>query len=245
MNSKILFRRRTYDRPPMHPLMPAPRAVIFDLDGTLVDSFGIVLFAWNESVGRILERTFELHELMARFGPTELAMVRREIPLDCADDACRNFMRAYESDHARLAKVFDGIPQLLDALRDACMPLGLMTGKGRDTCDVTLAKLGWTDRFASVITGDECPKPKPAPDGVLQVARELGVPPSQCVFIGDSPADIGAGNAAGMKTIWAGWHPVYEEEIAQLQPTLIARSPDDVARFLGLHSSPRTRGEAG
>ena len=128
--------------------------------------------------------------------------------------------------------IFDGITELLDELQNRGAPMGIMTGKGRDTADITLAELGWADRFKSVVTGDEVARPKPDPEGPLLVARELGIAPRECVFIGDSPADIQAGKSAGMRTVWAGWHPVYAEKIRAIGPDHSAATPNDLKLLL-------------
>ena len=100
--------------------------------------------------------------------------------------------------------------------------------------DVTLAAFGWANLFASVITGDEIDRPKPDPQGLLLVAQQLRVEAATCVYIGDAPADIRAGKAAGMSTIWAGWHPIYAEQIRALKADYLAEKPADVLRFIDL-----------
>src|SRR5439155_19185592 len=137
---------------------------------------------------------------------------RRELPREHHDAAIETFHRRYADDHTRLARIFAGVPELLAALSKAHIPMGVMTGKGREVADVSLAAFGWANLFASVITGDEIDRPKPDPQGLLLVAQQLRVDASTCVYIGDAPADIRAGKAAGMSTIWAGWHPIYAEQ---------------------------------
>jgi HAD superfamily hydrolase (TIGR01509 family) len=210
-----------------------PRAVIFDLDGTLADTFPLIVSSWNAAVREPLHRTFSAEEVIARFGPTECDMLRKELPPDAVDRAIDKFRQAYETDHKRLVKVFDGVPEMLAELSRRAIPIGVMTGKGRDTADITLRKLGWTKLFASVITGDECPSPKPAADGPLMVARELAIAPAECIFVGDAPADIRAGRAAGMSTAWAAWHPIYAEQVRALRPDLVVENPTHVVRLLG------------
>jgi phosphoglycolate phosphatase/pyrophosphatase PpaX len=155
-------------------------------------------------------------------------MLRKELPAALHERAIAQFRQGYRNHHRRLVRVFDGIPQMLEALRARKIPMAIMTGKGRDTADITLAELGWTNLFASVITGDEAPKPKPAPDGILMAAHQIGVPPTDCIFVGDAPADIQAGKASGATTVWASWHPVYREQIKKLEPDIIASTPADV-----------------
>jgi phosphoglycolate phosphatase/pyrophosphatase PpaX len=121
---------------------------------------------------------------------------------------------------------------MLGALREAEVPMGVMTGKGRRTADITLGELGWEELFRAVITGDEAVRPKPAPDGVLEVARMLGVEAGRCAYVGDSPSDIKAGRAAGMVMIAAGWHSVYRERVRELGPDVWAERPGDVVEFV-------------
>jgi phosphoglycolate phosphatase/pyrophosphatase PpaX len=155
-------------------------------------------------------------------------MLRKELPAELHERAIAEFRQCYRENHPRMVRVFEGIPEMLESLRAKGIPLAIMTGKGRDTADITLAELGWTNLFASVITGDEAPKPKPAPDGIIVAAQLIGVPPADCIFVGDAPADIQAGKASGATTVWASWHPVYRERIEALGPDMIAVTPADV-----------------
>ena len=98
-----------------------------------------------------------------------------------------------------------------------------------------LAARGHPERthvFDSVVTGDDVAEQKPHPGGLLAVAKALGVPSRECAFIGDSPADIGAGKNAGMITVAAGWHPVYLDEIRGKKPDVWAEEPADVVRLI-------------
>jgi HAD superfamily hydrolase (TIGR01509 family) len=161
-------------------------------------------------------------------------MIRRELPPAQQDQAIRIFLHRYREDHDNLATVFKGVRPMLRALSESGVKLGIMTGKGRDTANITLAKLRWTDLFDSVITGDEITRIKPDPQGVLMVAAKLGIEPQRCAYVGDAPADIGAGKAAGMQTIYAAWHPVYAEQVKNLHPDATAFVPGEILRVLNL-----------
>ena len=208
-----------------------PRAAIFDLDGTLADTFDLVVSAYSTACEDYLGRRLTREEVISRFGPTEVGMLRKELPAALHEQAIARFRQCYRDNHRRVVRVFEGIPEMLEALRANRVPMGIMTGKGRDTADITLAELGWTNLFNAVITGDESPKPKPAPDGILMAAHQIGVRPTNCVFVGDAPADIQAGKAAGTKTVWASWHPVYREQIEKLHPDIVASAPKDVVQL--------------
>src|SRR6059058_2104971 len=91
-----------------------PRAAIFDLDGTLADTLELIRSSWNAAVRDVMRREYSMREVMARFGPTELAMLRRELPPEACDAAVAAFLSRYEQDHRALAAVFDGVPEMLE-----------------------------------------------------------------------------------------------------------------------------------
>lgn len=215
----------------MNAAMKEIRAVIFDLDGTLADTIPLICAAWNAAVPMYTHRTYTDEEIIARFGIPDTAMIRREIPGRAAEHAIEVFYHFYETQHHRV-RIFEGVSEMLDNLQNRMLPLGLMTGKGRHTADITLRALRWTDLFRSVITGDEVEHQKPHPEGVLKVARELKVDPQHCAFIGDSAADMGAGKSAKMFTIAAAWGSVFNDQLRTLQPDAWADSPGDVTRLL-------------
>ena len=217
----------------MKPIDPAPRAVIFDMDGTLADTFALVVAAWNAALAAHAGREFAAEEVIARFGIPDPAMLRREVPEHLAEEVIERYHRHYEAQHTPLARAFEGITDMLAAIKRRGLPTGVMTGKGRRAARITLAALGWESMFDAVVTGEDVARQKPDPEGLLIVAKQLGVHPRACVFVGDSPADIGAGKNAGMKTIVAGWHPVYLEQLRAMGFDYWAERPGDVVTLLG------------
>ena len=211
-----------------------PRAVIFDLDGTLLDTFPAIVRAWNAGMEPIFGRSFEPQEVVSRFGLPDEQMLHANFPSALSDGeksaAIERYFVEYRVAHDGI-EPFNGISSLLDFLESRGLPLGVMTGKGRRACDETLAHFGWTTRFGSVVTGSEVSNQKPDPEGPLRVARELGVVPEQCVFVGDSPADIGAAERAGMFSVVAGWHDFYIEELKALRPDLWPESPFELQKW--------------
>jgi len=203
------------------------KALIFDLDGTLADTFPIIVSAWNAAVREPMGREYAAEEVISRFGVPDRAMLERELPHTELDQALEIYYRHYEDEHD-IVKPFQGITELLHELRQRGVPLGVMTGKGRHTAAITTAKLGWTELFGSIVTGEDVVGQKPEPDGPLLAAQQLGIESEYCAYIGDSPADIGAGKAAGMLDIVAGWDTIYTEKLQPLQPSHWANTPADV-----------------
>ncbi len=210
------------------------QAAIFDFDGTLADTFPAIHAAWNASIGPIFGRTFSREEVVSRFGPPDEGMLERELdtyPTQTLQDAIEIYYRAYWSAHDQIF-AFDGIEDLLRELEKRAIPLAIMTGKGRRAADISLKHLGWENRFPIVLTGTEVPNAKPAPDGPLLAAQQLGFAPQNCLYIGDSPADLGAARAAQMKPVVAGWHSYFLPELREMKPENWANSPRDVLAFL-------------
>jgi pyrophosphatase PpaX len=211
-----------------------PRAIIFDLDGTLADTFPLIVSAWNAAITPHTGISYSDADVIARFGIPDPQMIRRELA-DRGGAACEQaielYHQHYEQRHGETVKPFEGITEMLEQLRRRDVPLGVMTGKGRRSARITLDCLGWSHLFQSVVTGDDVMEQKPHPSGPLAVARTLRVPSADCAFVGDSPADIGAGQNAGMITVAAGWHPVYLDEIRAMKPDVWAATPMDVVRL--------------
>src|SRR5687768_9227020 len=208
------------------------QAVIFDLDGTLADTFPLIVAAWNAAVTPHTGITYSDADVIARFGIPDPFMIRRDLPGDAGEQADQVYHAYYEREHAALVRPFEGVNEMLAELRRRAVPMGLMTGKGHRSARITIEALGWRDTFAAVVTGEDVTHQKPQPEGPLLAAKMLGVSPGDCAFVGDSPADIGAGKAAGMLTVAAGWHPVYLDEIRKLKPDVWAESPADLLRLL-------------
>lgn len=227
----------------MEAIIPAPRAVIFDMDGTLADTFPLVVSAWNAAMRKHAGRDATAAEVIARFGVPDPVMIRNALPAHLGDAAVEAYHDHYEREHARLAQPFEGITEMLSSIKSRALLTGVMTGKGRRSAKITLAALAWEGMFDAVVTGEDVTDQKPHPEGLLKVAQQLRVAPAECVFVGDSPADIGAGKNAGMRTIVAGWHPVYLDEVRALGPDYWAETPGDVVSLLAAPSlSPRDKG---
>src|SRR5437762_4880383 len=107
------------------------QAVIFDLDGTLADTFDLIVGAWNHAVGPHTGKRYSSADVISRFGIPDSQMIRRELAGDAGDAAVESYHAYYEREHGAIVKAFDGIDKMLAALRERQMPLGLMTGKGR------------------------------------------------------------------------------------------------------------------
>ena len=208
-------------------------AVIFDFDGTLIDTFPAIAAAFNAALTPISGRTYSDAEVIAHFGPPDEGMIRdalEDYPNADFDAAIDRYFATFE-EADKSCPIFEGIEPLLDELAARSIPLGIMTGKGRRAAEITLHRLRWHSRFGTIVTGDDA-RAKPAPDGPLLAARELNVAPKNCVFVGDSPADAGAATASGMTAVVAGWHGFFRDDLRKTKWDFWANTPAELGDWL-------------
>jgi phosphoglycolate phosphatase len=188
--------------------LSAPRAVLFDLDGTLADTAPDLAAAVNwMRTERGLEPT-----PYALLRPTASAGARGMIgaafglaPGDAGYEELRvEWFERYQSNMAVYSTLFDGIPDLLDGLAAAGMAWGIVTNKPARFTDPLVPQIGLA-HAGCVISGDTTPHAKPHPAPLLEAARRLDIDPAHCWYVGDDQRDIEAGRAAGMITVACNW----------------------------------------
>lgn len=188
---------------------PKPTCVLFDLDGTLLDSapdLGLAANLVREGLG-MAPLPLDDYRPQASNGARGLLKVALGITPEHADYEThkREFLRHYEANLTTHTRPFDGVPELLDALDAAGLRWGVVTNKVGWLSHPVMAGVGLADRAACLVSGDSTPHPKPAPDNLLLAAREIGVAVEDCIYVGDDLRDIAAGRAANMRTVAAGW----------------------------------------
>ncbi len=180
--------------------------VVFDLDGTLVDSSRDLTAAVNHARTRLGFPPFEVATVIGFVGDGLGRLIERAFPeasrreLASAEAAFQSYYASRSTLHTR---PFPGVVPLLEALSDH--RLAVVTNKADRFVRPLLQQLGIGDRF-EVVVGERPDIPrKPAPEMVLHVLSETGVPAERAVMVGDGPQDLAAGAAAGVRTCWVSW----------------------------------------
>jgi 2-phosphoglycolate phosphatase len=183
--------------------------VLFDLDGTLIDSAPDLAAAANAMrVARRLD-ALPLATLRPMVGAGARGMVGLALgmaPGEAGYDALRaEFLERYEQALLRHTVVFDAMQPVLSRLEAERRPWGIVTNKHERFTRPIVDGLGLERRAAVVVCGDTTPHAKPHPAPLLEAARRAGVAPEHCVYVGDDARDVQAGRAAGMAVLAAGW----------------------------------------
>jgi len=180
------------------------RAVIFDVDGVLVDSFGAHLEAWRRVAKRI-GRTISEDPFAATFGRRNPDIIRTIWPDAVPDDQIEALGDWKEAQYRQiLGRHFpakDGAAELLDALKAAGFALAIGSSGPPENIQAVLEGLGRAHLFDAIVNGTEVAVGKPHPEVFLKAAEKLGIGPRLCAVIEDAPAGIEAARRAGMAPI--------------------------------------------
>lgn len=185
-----------------------PRLVLFDLDGTLLDSAPDMVATVNRmraSRGQGPMALADLRPHVSRGSRAMSAAAFPELGGEVSGEMIREFLDTYEQELGRSSVLFDGVAGLLDAIEADGSRWGIITNKPEYLARQVMPQLGWDARSAILLGGDTLAERKPHPLPLLHAADALGTAIDECVYIGDDQRDIDAARAAGMRSVVALW----------------------------------------
>jgi pyrophosphatase PpaX len=195
--------------------------VLFDLDGTVVDSGPIILASMRHATRAVLGRDIPDEALMAAVGGPGLEAQMLELGGEENLERLVSVYRAHNEPLHDGLETFFGMDDVLLALKDQGRKIGLVSAKRRSTVELAFAATEIGHLFDVVVGGDEAPNQKPAPDTLLLALERLGERPEGAVYVGDSPFDMAAAKAGGLYAIGVTWGGVHGRSLLTQADTIV------------------------
>jgi pyrophosphatase PpaX len=207
------------------------RALLFDLDGTLTDSIGLIVYCYQATLKEFAGRTPTRDEIVPKIGRALPTLFAEE---DAGPvDAMLAFYRAlYAKQHDNWVRLYPGVEEMLDGLLQTQMPLAIVTSKSLQSAQPAIQRFKLARYFSVIITSDDTERHKPDPEPLLLAAQRLGVAPEDCAYLGDSIHDLHAARAAKITALAALWGPSDPELLCALA-NFSFETPDALLHWIG------------
>jgi HAD superfamily hydrolase (TIGR01509 family) len=212
------------------------KGIIFDIDGTLTSTNNLIFASFNFIAKKYLGKTLSSEEIVKLFGPTE-DVILKEFCGDNYEKAREEYYKFYSDNHF-MADIYPGMKELLNELKLRGVLLSIFTGKGREAATITLKKLGIYDHFDLIITGDEVKEHKPSPEGIEMFLKKFGLKKNDVIMVGDSPSDIKAAHAAGIKVASVLWDSLAKHHVLEMNSDHVFYTVEELKNFLLVNPRP-------
>ncbi|MBE0416326.1 MAG: HAD-IA family hydrolase [Coriobacteriia bacterium] len=207
------------------------RALLFDLDGTLIDTVALILSSFRHATNEVLGSPLPDEVLMRNVG-VPLAVQMREFAPEHADELLRVYREHNSRIHDDMVAEYPGTRETLEELAGHGFPMGVVTSKGTPMTRRGLDAFGLGRFFEVVVTSDDVEIFKPEPHPLLRAAELIGVPAEECLYLGDSPHDMSAAIAAGSVSVAALWGAFDAEAVLEPGPEFALRAIGELPRLL-------------
>jgi pyrophosphatase PpaX len=208
--------------------VPRYPVVLFDLDGTVIDSGGIILASMRHATRAVLGREYGDEELLQTVGGPGLEAQMRAFDPNRVEELVTVYRAHNEPLHEELM-CCTGMEDALERLRADGRRLGVVTAKRRETVQLAFAHVPLGHLFEVLVGGDETERHKPDPQPLLLAAERLGAVPEETAYVGDSPFDVRAAKAAGMASIAVTWGRIHDRaRLEQEQPDAIVDTAEEL-----------------
>jgi pyrophosphatase PpaX len=206
------------------------RTVLFDLDGTLIDSIELILSSYRHTMLKHRGETPPNDVWLAGLGTPLWTQFR--LFTDDPDEIAamvETYREHNFAHHDAMVRPYAGVREAVASLHDRGVPLGIVTSKKREGAARGLRRCGFDGMFRVIVAADDVDRHKPDPEPVRHALAQFDASPDAAVFVGDSPHDLVAGRAAGVKTAAVGWGPFARATLEAQQPDYWIDEPAQLA----------------
>nr|WP_300143358.1 HAD-IA family hydrolase [Propionicimonas sp.] len=213
--------------------MSVPRwpFVVFDLDGTVVNTIPLIIASYGHALGSVLGERPTPEEARGWIGQTLFRTFAANHP-DHVEELVEAYTEFNRGHLAELLEEFPGTPELLDALSDAGVATGVATSKRRDPAERTLRQAGLADHLPVTVAMEDTQAHKPDPEPLLLALDRIGGRPEQAAYVGDAVVDVMAAKAAGMTSIAVSWGAASRATLAAAEPDHLVDTVAGLASLL-------------
>ena len=215
--------------------MPDIQTVLFDLDGTLLDSVDLIVDSYHHTLAAHSLPPMTREEILAGLGTTLYAVFGRMTDDKATVASWVATYREYNlAHHDARARAYPGAVEMVHRIKANGQRLGLVTSKNQGGAQRGLALMGLAGVMEVIIGADDVEKPKPDPEPVLLALERMGEPSGTTLFVGDSHHDVFSGRAAGVLTAGVTWGPFDRAHLEFAAPDYYCDTPAELLRLLGI-----------
>jgi haloacid dehalogenase superfamily, subfamily IA, variant 1 with third motif having Dx(3-4)D or Dx(3-4)E len=210
-------------------------AVVFDLDGTLLNTIEDIRDSMNRALSACGLPTYEADSYCYFVGSGVKILAERAVGenhLELAEKVGKLYQADYDKNAANLTRPYEGIPELLKALNEKNIPVAVLSNKPHEATLKVVAHYFPDITFACVRGQMDGVPVKPDPQGTFEIVRALNLTPANCLYAGDTMVDMTCANAAGMKAVGVTWGFRKEEELKRGHAAYIVHRPQEILKLI-------------
>lgn len=206
--------------------------ILFDLDGTLLDTNRLILESWRHTHQRFRNTDFDEAQILSTFGEPLLITVANLFP-DIPQEETVSAYREYQTGRfEEMLDIFPGVQEMLFTLFEKGYKLGVVTSRLRASSYRGLEKYGILPYFSCVITADDCEKYKPDPEPINRALLQMNIRPEETVMVGDSMFDIKCAQNAGVRSVYVSWSAAQPDLGGEVRPDFIVHSAEEIIHLI-------------
>lgn len=208
------------------------KCVIFDVDGTITQTNELIFAAFNYVTFKYTGKTFYPAEITAMFGPPEEGTLEKIVGKQNIDAALEDFLEFYRSNHSAMARLYPGITEIFEFLKQKNVLMAVFTGKGRHSTLITLNEFDIKKYFDIIVTGNDVINHKPSGEGITKILNYFGLAAENVLMVGDAVADIIASREAGVPVAAVVWDSYGKDRVLKMEVDYLFDDVKKLKEFL-------------